>query len=396
MFSMKSVAYKAFIACFCALLLYPNTGLFRGAENAKIVAKENRKITAFPKASPVSKSFYINLEKWYQDRLRYRDIVIKFWRELNFSGGVILSDTIFLGKDGWLFNRGNVIKELKYREEKVQFLKRLQDFCHRQGAEFVFLPAPPKEAIYADLFPARERRKYKPYADFEKELFASLRRRGVNSLALAQELRLVRKKYTEPIYFKDDHHWSYFGSATASDLLLEKFASLAQKPRSQLFKKIPLDKSKDGVYKECSQSNALGFGQTRKTVAPWSSRFTEQIYVKDGNSGKEEKLKVIPSNNVLWGRIVKGEGIIINKALPNHKTLLILGDSYSSYMVPYLSQYFRTVVSTHHSNNQNKKKADMAYLLKKYKPDYVLLQMLGNSFYASKNKNSIGRISLPE
>ena len=64
-------------------------------------------------------------------------------------------------------------------------------------------------------------------------------------------------------------------------------------------------------------------------------------------------------------------------------------------MVPYLSQYVSTVVSTHYRDCKGKKKdVDLKTLIAKYKPDYVMLEILGNAFYASSDKNKIGKIEL--
>ena len=393
MFS-KGLIYKGFISLFILGLLFPNTGLFRGKENAKIVARENRKITAFPQDSVKKKSFYVSFEKWYQDRLRYRDKAILAWKKLNYNCGVILSDSIFLGKDNWLFNRGNTIGGFKNKEAKAQALKRIQDYCQKHNAKFVFLLAPTKESIYTDYFPLKEQRKYKPYAYWEQQVIASLHVKGVSNLSVTKRLLGDKLAVKEPVYFKDDHHWSYYGAAAASELLLKKFNQMSG---HTVFSDLVFNATKEGVFKEYSYANTLGFGQTYKTNAPWNSHFTEEIYTKDCYSGKEDKLKILPSNNVLWGRIVNGEGIVINKAIKNGSTLLVLGDSYSSYMVPYLSQRFSKVVSTHYRDSHGKKKeVNMKRLIETYKPDYVLLEMLGNAFFASNDKDKIGKITLPK
>ncbi|MBQ0067611.1 MAG: hypothetical protein KBS60_05480, partial [Phascolarctobacterium sp.] len=76
----------------------------------------------------------------------------------------------------------------------------------------------------------------------------------------------------------------------------------------------------------------------------------------------------------LWDRIVNGEGIIHNNDLHNGLTLLMLHDSYGSYMMPYLSQYFETIVDTHYREIAGRKKnTNMKYLIEKYKPDIVVL-----------------------
>lgn len=75
---LKTIIAICFITLFTVALAIPNTGLLREKENTAIVAKENRKITAFPQESTTSKKFYTEFEKWYQDRLRYRDKIISF------------------------------------------------------------------------------------------------------------------------------------------------------------------------------------------------------------------------------------------------------------------------------------------------------------------------------
>lgn len=387
----KGILVRTFIGVFILGLLFPNTGLFRGRENARIVARENRRITAFPKNSWKEKSFYSNFEKWYQDRLRYRDKAIKRWRTFNARLGVILSDKIFRGQNRWLFNRNNVVQSFEYKEEKAIALQKLQAYCLANGAQFAFLLAPPKEAIYDDYFPASERQKYKDYDYWEAQVKESLRRRGVRYISVTDAFKAARRNDSAPLYFHDDHHWSYYGAALASKLVLEDWQTASAE---NWYAWIGLDTKKQHVFKECSYAHELGYGQTREIDAPWSAQFTDEIYAVDCNNGQESKMKKIVSNDYLWGKIMNGEGIIKNKKLNNKKTILILGDSYSSYMAPYLSQYLETFISTHYS--RGKKNVDMAELLAKYKPDYVLLEMLGNSFYRSKDVQRIGKIVISD
>ena len=127
----KKVIPITFIVIFATCLTIPNTGLPREEENTKTVAKENRKITSFPQASTVSKNFYIEFEKWYQDRLRHRDNIIRFWNQINFNLGVILKNNIFIGKHNWLFNKDNCIKNFLDSNEKIKSIKKLQNFCKK-------------------------------------------------------------------------------------------------------------------------------------------------------------------------------------------------------------------------------------------------------------------------
>ena len=77
-----------------------------------------------------------------------------------------------------------------------------------------------------------------------------------------------------------------------------------------------------------------------------------------------------------------GEAVITNKTINNDIKLLIIGDSYSSYMMPYLSQYLHQVISTSWTNCQgNKKYVSLSHLIKKYNPDIVMFEILENDFF---------------
>lgn len=61
-FKLKTIIAICFITLFTVALAIPNTGLLREKENTAIVAKENRKITAFPQESTTSKNSIQNLK----------------------------------------------------------------------------------------------------------------------------------------------------------------------------------------------------------------------------------------------------------------------------------------------------------------------------------------------
>ena len=382
----KNLIIKIFIAIFICFLIYPNTGLFRGSKNVAMIAKENRKITTFPKESLKSKKFYTNFEKWYQDRLRHRDKAIGYWRKVNFEMGIILKDNIFIGKDEWLFNRHNAIKNFQDPQIKANHIKKLQDYCQSKGKQFILMVPPPKEAVYMDYFPEHEKRKFKDYFVWENQLRVLARNNNINYLSVADELFAQRKVSDDALYFNDDHHWSYYGSVIATEVLLGKIKTYNNKLKDE---KIILDGSFREAYKEWSYFGQLGFGKNTKTFAPWSKGFSKEIYVTDCYTKKTKKLDKVLSNDTLWGRIVKGEAIIDNKEVKNGLIVLVLGDSYSSYMMPYLSQKVSRIVSTHYRDcAEKKKKVEVNRLLEQYNPDVVVLEIVGNGFFHSKGNNN--------
>lgn len=382
MLKHKNLIIKIFIAIFICFLLYPNAGLFRGSKNVAMIAKENRKITAFPKESLKSKKFYANFEKWYQDRLRHRDIAIESWRKANFAMGVILKDNIFVGKNGWLLDRNNIIKAFRDAKIKAGNIKKLQDYCNANGKQFILMVPPPKESVYRDYLPQYVQRKYKEHMVWENQLRELARANNINYLSVADELFEKRKVSKDDLYFNDDHHWSYYGSYIAVVKLLQTIK--ANNPNLQ-DGNIVLDGSLREAYKEWSYAGQLGLGRNVKALAPWNKNFTNEIFVTDCYTGKTIKVNKVLSNDTLWGRIVKGEAIIENKSIGKNMTVLFLGDSYGSYMMPYLSQKVSTIISTHYREcAEKKKKVEVNRLIKQYNPDVVVLEIVGNGFYRSK------------
>lgn len=377
----RKVLLTAFIGIFMALLLLPNTGLKRHKENAAAVAKENRKISPFPQASVKIKAFYTNFEKWYQDRLRYRAQAIEKWKRWNFAAGVVLKDNIVIGKNDWLLNKNGIIKKYNDGGIKMQRLVALQEYCRERGLGFILLLPPNKEAVYRDYFPQGIRERYEPYSFFEKQLETDLQKAGINYLSVTDALLAARKESKNDLYFNDDHHWSYYGSAIGAALLLKELAVMTPKLR---YSGLPLDGLEREAYKECSYWGQLGFNLNFKTKAPWSKSFAEEIYLRDCYTNKESKINEPVSNNKLWSGLVNGENIILNKACSNGLRILVLGDSYSSYMMPYLSQYAQMIISTHYRSKAGKKKdTDMKRLLAQYKPDIVVLEVLGETMIGS-------------
>lgn len=262
---LKKLTAVSFIALFAAFLAIPNTGLPRSTENAKIVARENRKITPRPTQSLKSKEFYTQFEKWYQDRLRYRDRAIRRWKNLNFAFGVVLSDSLVLGKSGWLLNKYSCINKFNEPQEKAVKIKELQNYCEQNGKKFIFMLPPNKESIYRDYFPKSIQEKYKAPQYWHKQADDLLLANGINYLPVTKQLEEARKTEPHDLYFSDDHHWSYYGSAIAADLLMKK---LEQELDIDFYNGLKFDGTTRSAYKEYSYANQLAFSIDNETQAP--------------------------------------------------------------------------------------------------------------------------------
>lgn len=383
---LKTIIAICFITLFTVALAIPNTGLLREKENTAIVAKENRKITAFPQESTTSKKFYTEFEKWYQDRLRYRDKIISFWKQSNFNFGVILKDNIILGKNDWLFNTNNCLKFFKEPKEKIQKIKDLQNYCQKNKIDFIIMIPPNKESIYRDYFPEAIRSKHKIPIYWQTQAENLFKKNQINYISVTKQIENQRKIEMHDLYFNDDHHWSYYASSTASDLLMKK---LEKDLHKNFYQGLKFDGTTKKATKEYSYANQLGLKLNHEFMAPWSKNYTNELYLTDTSTGKTRKISNVISNNVMWSPMLRGEGIVNNKSTKNNIKILILGDSYSSYMIPYLSQNINEIISTHYTRVAGKKKeVNIKKLINKHKPNAIVLIINEATFFHS-NANYI-------
>lgn len=383
---LKRVIPVSFIVLFAVFLAIPNTGLYRGEKNARLIAQtENRRITPRPTQSLKSKEFYEQFEKWYQDRLRYRDTAIKLWRQGNLHIGVILNSSIIVGKNKWLLDKNACLRNFVDAENKIKKIKALQDYCNKHNKSFILLVPPNKESVYRDYFPEQIQLNYKTPEYFQIESENLFKKYQINYLSVTDLIATQRQTEKHDLYFSDDHHWSYFAASAAADMLMQK---LNKELHTNFYQGLKFDGTSKIATKEHSYATKLALNYTDKTIAPWSNNYTNEIYISDSYTNKIEKAKTVVANNYLWERMLKGEGIVINKTINNNISLLILGDSYSSYMVPYLSQNVKKIITTHYRDCiENKKEVNTQKLFKKYDPDAVVLIINETNFFHSSSEN---------
>ena len=75
---------------------------------------------------------------------------------------------------------------------------------------------PIKESIYRDYFPQALQLKYKNPRYWQKKSEDIFSNNKINYLSVTRQIEDQRKTDIHDLYFKDDHHWSYYASATAS------------------------------------------------------------------------------------------------------------------------------------------------------------------------------------
>lgn len=389
---MKNKIYTFILIIFILALLFPNIGLRDFEKNANDILTENRNITPEPLESMDKKEFYINFEQFYQDRLKHRHSAAIHWKKgLLDNLDVFSNDKLFYSVDSEiLFSKDKCIDSFKAPKEKIEKINIIKKYVENQNVKFYLLIPPSKESIYRDDFPKGIKNKLKDGREYHYELDKLAEKYNIDNIFLYDDMMDEKENTNNMLWFVDDHHWSYYGASFAVNKVLKRISEDVPEFK---FISIQLDVEYPDVFKECSYWGSEGFNVNYKTNAPWSSKFTDKIFWTDSVDGHQSQFIGPFSSDKLGFRLVKGENILENRELQNGKTILILGDSYSSYMAPYLIQYSSKLITTHYYPYLDKDRmVELKRLMDTYKPNVVILEMVSWSFFMSEGTQMLDKI----
>lgn len=219
---------------FLALLLLPSieqqTGLIPVPaldENRNKLAKPYGEV---PEGSLLERIYrggqsYSNaFERYYNDHYGFRDFLIRLKNQMDLSL-FSHSDSVLLGKDGYLFFREQVERDLvkadRIPPETMEYiLERIRDFAawsKANGKTFAVVLCRDKETVYAEkLDRAPAKRPNVTAADIYSAKLAS--EPGIIFLDTKPILSAARQK--QPVFYRTDFHWNSIGAFfTARDLV---------------------------------------------------------------------------------------------------------------------------------------------------------------------------------
>ena len=130
-------------------------------------------------------------------------------------------EDVILGKDDWLFYAQTLhsyegLDNMTPRETwcAAHILSMVQDYCRKQGAEFLFVSAPNKNTLYGQYMPGRF-----PEGEGPSELEALYAALDGESVRAADVLTPLQKE-RDILYRKHDSHWTSRGAGLAGDVIL--------------------------------------------------------------------------------------------------------------------------------------------------------------------------------
>ena len=297
---------------------------------------ENRFLTRFPAvlASRTGPEFIHNMNEFMIDSAPFRYKCVKLVNELEYKlFKTTDSSQVILGKEGWMFlkdgpNSGTPLANyqgiLTYSpEELLTFcdgLEQRKNFYEKFGTTLTVVLAPCKPVVYGeyvpDCYPAiNEENRTDMLADYVDK--------NTSVIMSYEKDRMRELKDTVQLYFPRDTHWNHAGALVALDKVLSQ----------------------------------LGL--------PVETDFTEYGFTE----GEPQEMD-LPNLCGLYGIFP----LCTDRVATNYdyekdpRSVLIIGDSYSQYFVPYLEKRFASV------QWEDVRSCSMDELVMSSQPDIVILE----------------------
>ncbi len=301
-----------------------------------------------------SEAILADIEKFWDDRIFLRKYYIALYQTLhleNVTAAFKSTGSHVLGLDSWIFlgnSYSNVIAYTKNIDnfsdtdvdKKVLRLQELQEIVKRSNIPYVMMLAPNKHSVYEEYLPTW----LKPKSSFRfaDAVCEKAQRNGLlvsfSKKALLQE-KIIANEQGGRLYSKDDTHWNLYGAFTAFkeawDILLSQ-ADMPDFVNALTIKEVEKKSNGDlitiGKYPDVYR-DTLGYVCTLDEDA-------KNTFVKK-------------------------------------KHLLIIGDSFTGYLMPLFGFAFDKITQIHWNEV---KTASFEKLLAELKPDAVVYQVVERHF----------------
>jgi len=357
----------------CVLFVVAITAMgisaFRPRAQATLEA-ENRTLAPWP-ALAASRAFAAGFERAFSDRFGARGALLRLHnRVLVRAFGVSPAPNVLIGRDGWLFFKGEDgtaldryyrgVLPLDDRELRriVDEFRRRQHFLATLGVAYVVTIAPDKSTIYPEELPAWATR---ARAGTPLDRLVAMIRADSTLHYVDLRAPLRQAKAGARVYYATDSHWNYLGASVAYRELMHAVGN-ALAGRAIVAAPAPLPAYVPGadVY---HGDLARMTGDVNRFPEPDYAPLWKVLAAADSRCGK----RVDAGNDAGF------EWYACNR--PGLPRAVVYRDSMAIPLIPLLSENFSRVayVSSH--------RLDPAFIVRE-KPDVVIEQMVERAMLA--------------
>ena len=283
---------------------------------------------------------------------------VNFWR---YRAGYSTQRQLFVGVQGWLFHHDGTYAAIALGKDRfdaeavrnwTQALRTRDEYLRQRGIRLYVLVAPRKETIYPEQRPAwMGRQTTRNEVD---NLVQAAGTTGFDRLIYPRD-RLMAARQSEALWDAFDSHWTGAGAYIAYSELASRMAldhpALAPLPRSRF---VPVKREPRYVSRDLAKMLGIAdhVGGERLTFAHWPVPHppSRTIYLDQQRNWRAPQ--------ILLTGYAGG-------------TLLMLRDSFSEELLPFLKAHFSRIVLAHVADGFWR-----SDLIEQHKPDIVLLEIV--------------------
>jgi len=174
-----------------------------------------------------SKYYQTQYDKYFNDYLGFRNILVRLNNQIQFSFFDKTSvDKTLVGKDGYLFEKTyikeyyglNYVGEEKIKKEAIG-LKKIQDYFQKKNIEFIPVILTGKGSYFSEFIPDRYNTE-KKRTNYQ-ELVNQFTNNDIFFIDLHKYFLELKKDTKYPLYPKTGIHWTQLGATIGIDTILK-------------------------------------------------------------------------------------------------------------------------------------------------------------------------------
>lgn len=323
--------------------------------------------------------FRREVDAWVADRFPARTTAIVGLNVLRYRLGYSGTPRVRVGRDGWLFfDNGGHLAQLRASSLPqgavaawVRELLRREARLRERGASYHVLVPPVKERVYAERLPGWLK---VPAGPPDADVLSRAAREAGSSAVLVPLAGLLAAKAAGAgVYTPYDTHWTGAGAYEGYRQLLDAMAScgvdVTARPIASFSAREP-----EPARRDKDLAHMLGIG-----------RFVDQRFVYLEDPAVQAALSVTylgESRDWTSDRVIE-----TGRPGP---VLLLIGDSFSTALLPLLLPHFSRVVFAHHQNGFHRDD-----LCDRWNPDAMVLEVIESGIRHAMPANAVRRPSPP-
>ena len=340
---------------------------------------EMRTLAPMPEISAANiENIPSGFESWFNDHLPFRNQLLTLNGRIDYD---LLhsstSESVIIGKDGWLFYKGaqanhedpvsdymgtNLFTQEELERIRENMLAARDELASRE-CRFIIYIAPNKERVYSEYMPAAygepaENCRMNQVVDYLRETT------DIPVICCYDDIMAYRRAHPdEEIYFKYDTHWNELGAYIGSLELVRELGFELPSPED-----VTKQDMGQGTF---DLARLIHLGNTLKyDYAPYLQDYSEHEVIGENNEQHTEYRFYNPENDA------------------DHQKLFVIGDSFSSFLAPYLvCHYNNAYVNFYYNYKYRQLDEENAQVVVYETVERYLGNMLTFSLYSGIGKN---------